>query len=97
MDPMKHEADEEEQAFLPQSSEDGTASSSPDSQRGSGTKSRRRQVIGYLRLLLEIAMAVTIICLVVFKPFVVARETIRRTPVPQRTLPHHSHVFGRSN
>jgi hypothetical protein len=95
MDQMKHEADEEEQAFLPQSSEDGTASSPLDGQRGGGSKSRRRQVMGYVRLLLEIAMAVTILCLVVFKPFIVARGTIRRTPVPQRMLPYCFQFSGR--
>lgn len=34
---------------------------------------------------MEIAMAATIAYLVIFKPFIVTRETIRRTPVPQRT------------
>ncbi|KAK4099848.1 hypothetical protein N658DRAFT_497826 [Parathielavia hyrcaniae] len=89
MDSEKHEPepDEEEQAFLRQPSEDGTTSSS-DNQRGdaSNLNARRRQTtkwMGHLRLLMEIAMAVTIISLVVFKPFFVARETLRRTPVPQ--------------
>ncbi|KAK4124114.1 hypothetical protein N657DRAFT_644309 [Parathielavia appendiculata] len=90
MDPMKHEADEEEQAFLRQPSEDGAAGS-PNSQRGDSSKSRRRQAMGYLRLLLEIAMAVIIISLVVFKPFFVARETLRRTPVPR--FPHKIYTF----
>jgi hypothetical protein len=40
----------------------------------------------WLRLLLEIGMAATIVFLLVFKPLVVGRETLRRTPVPRCTL-----------
>jgi hypothetical protein len=84
MEPRKREDEEEEEAFLPQPSEDGVV---PDSRSNtperSGTK--RKQVTGYLRILLEIFMAATIAYLVVFKPFIISRETIRRTPVPQCT------------
>ncbi|KAL2021439.1 hypothetical protein VTK56DRAFT_7192 [Thermocarpiscus australiensis] len=81
MDPRKREADdEEEQAFLPESKSNGNVGSECSSE----CRRQQRGLTWYLRLLLEIAMAATIVYLVVFKPFVVVgRQTIRRTPVPQ--------------
>ncbi|KAK3902165.1 hypothetical protein C8A05DRAFT_15732 [Staphylotrichum tortipilum] len=91
MEPTKHEGDEEEEeAFLRRPSDDVPAGradtpSSP-SQGGKG-----KRVLGYLRILLEIAMTATIAYLVIFKPFAVSRETIRRTPVPK--LPRKIYTF----
>jgi hypothetical protein len=86
MDSRKHEADEEEQAFLPQAGFREDANADGPSEQPTRHKSRRRQVTWWLRLLLDIGMAVTIVYLLVFKPFVVSRETIRRTPVPRCTF-----------
>jgi hypothetical protein len=82
MDSRKREADEEEQAFLPQPGSNSTDHDASDAAIDNGP---RRGWAWYLRLLLELAMAATIGYLVVFKPFVVTRETIRRTPVPRCT------------
>ncbi|KAL2155865.1 hypothetical protein VTH82DRAFT_607 [Thermothelomyces myriococcoides] len=78
-----HEGGEEEQTFLPKgsSSDDVSAEFGPEV-RGHVVK-KRRGIVWWLRLLLDLAMAGTIVYLVVAKPFVVSRETIRRTPVPQ--------------
>ncbi|KAL2131280.1 hypothetical protein VTI74DRAFT_5311 [Chaetomium olivicolor] len=90
MELRKREIEEEEQAFLSQPNEDGVPYSSSENQELSG-KIRRRDVAAYLRVLLEIAMAATIVYLLVFKPFVVGREAIRRTPVPR--LPRKIYTF----
>lgn len=85
MEPRKDEADrEEEEAFLGRPSDERTANPADTSSGSEGGKGKR--ALGYLRILLEIAMAATIAYLVIFKPFVVSRETIRRTPVPKCTL-----------
>lgn len=73
MESGKHEHDEEEQAFLDH------AGISPKPQ------SSRRTATGWWRLLLELAMAITIVLLLFFPPFP-PRNTIRRSPVPQRTF-----------
>jgi hypothetical protein len=88
MDPRKHEADDEEEAFLSQSGsyKDVAVDSSSGSQRRGSTTPPKWGLVSWLRLLLEITMATTILYLLVFKPFVVGRETIRRTPVPKRKL-----------
>jgi hypothetical protein len=89
MESRKSETNEEEQAFLSRPSEDGAVdspSSVSENQKPNSSNGRRRKVIGYLRLVLEIAMASTIVYLLVFKPFIVTRETIRRTPIPPCTL-----------
>ncbi|KAK4148668.1 hypothetical protein C8A00DRAFT_38754 [Chaetomidium leptoderma] len=91
MEPKKREADEEEQAFLSRPSEDGAADSSSESERRSGSNPRARQVVRYLRVLLEMAMAATIAYLLIAKPLVVARETMQRTPVPR--LPRKLYTF----
>ena len=93
MEPGKREDEEEEEAFLTQSLDDDEPSSSSESQKRGG--SRRRVVTAYLRVILEIAMAATIVYLLVAKPFVVQRETIRKTPVPRRTLRDDSTALGR--
>jgi hypothetical protein len=88
MDPRKHEADDEEEAFLSQSGsyKDVAVDSSSGSQRRGSTTPPKWGLVSWLRLLLEITMATTILYLLVFKPFVVGRETLRRTPVPKRKL-----------
>ena len=92
MEPGKREDEEEEEAFLSQPLDDDAPSSSSESQERGG--SRRRVVTAYLRVMLEIAMAATIVYLLVAKPFVVQRETIRKTPVPRRTLVDGSTALG---
>ena len=88
MDSTKHEADEEGEAFLrPGAREDDVADSLMERQRRGGSNPRKWEVSWYLRLLLEVAMAATIVYLLVFKPFVVTREAIWKTPVPQCMLP----------
>ncbi|KXX79402.1 hypothetical protein MMYC01_204047 [Madurella mycetomatis] len=84
MDPRNPETDEE-QAFLPgpRYTKDLDADSTLECQRHGGSNLQKRALAWYLRLLVEIGMAATIIYLLVFKPFVVERETIRRTPVPR--------------
>lgn len=78
MDPRrKPEADEEEQAsFLPHSPRDSQDAVAASAERNS----KRRKTTWYLRLLLDIAMAATIIFLLFFRS--PPRNTIRRTPVP---------------
>jgi hypothetical protein len=88
MESRKPETNEEEQAFLSRPSEDGAVNSSSslsESRTSNCSGGRKRKAKECLRLVLEIAMAATIVYLLVFKPFVVARETIRRTPVPRCT------------
>lgn len=76
MDSRKHEADEEEQTFLPK------AINSDHAELGDH-RPRTRGAAWYLRLILEIAMAATIVYLIVAKPLIASRPTLRRTPVPQ--------------
>jgi hypothetical protein len=85
MKPGKNEPDEEGQAFLPisRNSEDV-----PTPLRES--RETRWRVWWHLRILLELAMATTIIFLLFFRS-VPERHTIRKTPVPQR-MPKISHV-----
>ncbi|KAK4221318.1 hypothetical protein QBC38DRAFT_134373 [Podospora fimiseda] len=73
MDLKKEDADEEEQAFLPQSE----GSNHGDSING------RQRIKWWSRLLLDVSMALTIVYLLAFKPILIGRETTRRTPVPQ--------------
>lgn len=80
-----HEAGEEEQTFLPKasSSDDVSTDFGPEIRgRGAGN-SRKRGVVWWLRLVLELAMAGTIVYLLVAKPLVASRGTLRRTPVPE--------------
>lgn len=90
MDSRKREVDEEGEAFLhaPESgsSESVAADSSIQRPWHGGGNGRGRGPTWYLRLLLEISMAVTIVYLVVAKPFIVSRETIRLSPVPRCKL-----------
>ncbi len=85
MEPRRHEDDqEEEEAFLGRPSDEAPATRVDTTSASQGGK--RRRVVGYLRIVLEIAMAATIAYLLIAKPFVVSRETIRRTPVPRCTF-----------
>ena len=90
MDSRKREADEEGEAFLhvPQSGSSESVAADPSTERPwhGGRNGRGRGPTWYLRLLLEISMAVTIVYLVVAKPFIVSRETIRLSPVPRCKL-----------
>lgn len=83
MDPRrKTEADEEEQAsFLPHNPRDSEDAAASAADRSS---TRRKTTTWYLRLLLDVAMAATIIFLLFFRS--PSRDTIRRTPVPTRRI-----------
>jgi hypothetical protein len=78
---------EEEQAFLPKA---GITNNDTERQEINGDHKMgavsppRRGWISWLRLLLELGMALTIAYMIIFKPFVVTRdERLLRTPVPQ--------------
>ncbi|PTB65659.1 hypothetical protein BBK36DRAFT_66216 [Trichoderma citrinoviride] len=89
----KHEHDEEEegQAFLPASVEEGQYCL-PSDVPGPfpGKQSQAQRAWRYLRLLIELAMAGVIVLLLMLKPYC-ARDTIRRTPVPR--LPQKLYTF----
>ncbi|KAK4250550.1 hypothetical protein C7999DRAFT_38393 [Corynascus novoguineensis] len=80
-----HEAGEEEQTFLPKASSSDDVSTDFGSEiRGrAASNSRKRGIVWWLRLVLELAMAGTIVYLLVAKPLVASRGTLRRTPVPE--------------
>ncbi|ORY17589.1 hypothetical protein BCR34DRAFT_22113 [Clohesyomyces aquaticus] len=82
----EHEPSEEGEAFLSESRASEDASTSVPELRGS----RRRGAIWYLRILVEVAMAVAIVFLL-FSHSKPARETIRTTPVPR--LPRKIYKF----
>jgi hypothetical protein len=73
---------EENESFLHSSrqSEDGTI-------RYMENKSPRHRMIGYMRIFFELAMAAAIVFLVFSRPSSAVNK-IRRTPVPDRQLPH---------
>lgn len=93
MDSRKREPDEEQQTFLPksESNEDVATGFSTVCLKCDANNPRKRGVIWYLRLFLEVAMAATIVYLLVAKPLIVSRETLRRTPVPN--LPRKIYTF----
>ncbi|KAK8042504.1 hypothetical protein PG994_012987 [Apiospora phragmitis] len=84
MESGKHERDEEEQAFLPQTEFGDHGGTSPK------PLNPRRTATWWWRLLLDIAMASTIVILLFFFPFP-ARDTIKRSPVPR--LPRKIYAF----
>jgi hypothetical protein len=88
MDSRKRESDEEEQTFLPklESNEDVATGFSTVCLKCDANNPRKRGLVWYLRLFLEIAMAATLVYLLVAKPLVVSRHTLRRTPVPDCRL-----------
>src|SRR6187402_134520 len=77
----EREPSEEGEAFLPQTRASEDASTTvPDLQN-----SRKRGVMWYLRILLEVTMTVTIVFLLSSKSqTTLTRETIRRSPIPRR-------------
>ena len=77
MDLVKHEQDEEQQAFLPNSREDNPSSEGGSRKAKSASKS-------YLRLILEILMAFTIVILFI-RPFP-DRRRLKPSPVPNSTF-----------
>lgn len=72
---MKPERDEEAEAFLRDSSESENTPAPMNNERTAWARSR-----SYIRLVLEIAMAATIIFLLFFRA--PATKALRRTPVP---------------
>lgn len=82
MNNRKNEFDEEQQAFLPEG-EAREDASAPASERRS---TWRRPTSWFLRLALEVAMAFTIISLVISRRNP-ADGSLRKSPVPKRTHP----------
>lgn len=76
---MKNERDEEAEAFLRESSESEDVPTTINNERSVWARSR-----SYIRLLLEISMAATIVFLLFFRA--PATKAIRRTPVPDCML-----------
>ncbi|KAL2266812.1 hypothetical protein VTJ83DRAFT_6164 [Remersonia thermophila] len=85
MGSTNHVTDEEEQEFLPKprSTDDANAETETCSRHHRDRSHVKRGLVWWLRLLMEVGMAATIAYLIVFKPFVVTRDRILRTPVPQ--------------
>lgn len=81
----KHEQDEEQQAFIESASRQHEHAATP----GNGiSRALTRPPTFYLRLLVELAMAVTIVVLLA-RPFShngPCRSTVKSSPVPQCTL-----------
>lgn len=79
MNPEKIEDDEEQRAFLPNSGD-----SEDEEHESRGRRGKKSRVMGYLRFLLEFAMASTIVFLLFFKP-APAERSFRKSPVPKCT------------
>lgn len=99
MNAKKHEGEDEEEAFLPRSGsyKDVAVDPSSGSQTHSDTTPYRWGLVSWLRLLLELIMGTTILYLLVFKPFAVGRETLKRTPVPRCRLTNSSASSAAAN
>jgi hypothetical protein len=76
MEHQKHEDGEEGQAFLREPSEDGI-------QDTMIKERKRRGLVRYARVAVELAMVAVIVFLLAARPYC-GRDTIRRTPVPKR-------------
>lgn len=81
MKPSKEVLDEEEEAFLP--GRDQGHGQAPIAEE----RQNRWRASHIVRVLIEVAMATAIVVLLVRQG--TARSTIRRTPVPQRTITHY--------